>query len=308
MHRLASGNRVLSHPLTAYLVAAAIVGVIGWAGTVIPRPAPATGIRVQKVMLARAPAPMLKLNTHGEALQSSEQGVPATATSSSNDAPQIVREGRVSLYVTNVSDSVRALSALARAAGGDVFSLDFSNADRGSGGSAQMQVRVPSVRFNEAMERIGRIGTIRSRSESAEDVTGTITDSNARLRNLRQTEADIRSIMNRSGSVSQVLDAENQLSQVREQIETLESDIADMQHRVAYATISLDVQTEVTTAPVEPSPLSQLAQTWNNALHAVRQIAIGLAGIVLWTAAFLPFALAAAGVVWIGRRKRAAAR
>ncbi len=91
-------------------------------------------------------------------------------------------------------------------------------------------------------------------------MTGDITDSDARLRNLRQTEADIRRIMDRSGNISQIMDAENQLSRVREEIETLESDIKWMRGRVAYANIFVNLAAEATNPAVQPTAASQLTR------------------------------------------------
>jgi hypothetical protein len=168
-----------------------------------------------------------------------------------------------------------------------------------------MEIRVPASRFDAAMAGIARTGKLREQSTSAQDMTGDITDSAARLRNLRQTEADIRAIMNRSGSVSQVMDAETQLSSVREQIETLEAQLKSMLNQVAYATIDIDMQAEASTAPVQPTAQAQLASTWNAAIASLGQTTIGLVGALLWTLVFVPYLLAAATIAWFIYRRLA---
>jgi Flp pilus assembly protein TadB len=120
---------------------------------------------------------------------------------------------------------------------------------------------------------------------------------------LRSTEADIRRIMERSGSVSQVMDAELQLSQVREQIETLESQLKDMRTRVAYATIDIDLQAETSTAPVTPTAASQLASAWHTALASLAAFTVGILGFILWIVVFVPYLLAATLLVWLLARK-----
>jgi hypothetical protein len=223
-------------------------------------------------------------------------------------APQIARTGRVSLFVENVDAAVNALSRLARSQGGAVFSLDVSNGD---GSVAQpngrMQLRIPAGRFDAAMNGIAMAGKVRERSADAQDLSGDLTDSSARLRNLRRTEADIRRIMDRSGNVSQVMDAENQLSQVREQIETLESDLKSMRGRVAYATIDVSMQSEASAAPVQRTAAAQLASVWHDAVSAFGQTAIGIAAILMWLVVFAPYALAALLAGWIVFRLRTVA-
>jgi DNA repair ATPase RecN len=149
---------------------------------------------------------------------------------------------------------------------------------------------------------------MRHRVINAEDLTGDITDSAARLRNLRRTEADIRKIMDRSGSVSQVLEAENQLSQVREQIETLQAELKSMQGRVAFASIAVDLQAEVSRVPVQPTALSQLASAWHAAVSALSQTTIGLVAALMWLLVFAPYVLvisALAAFAYVRRRRYA---
>lgn len=220
-------------------------------------------------------------------------------------APQIARTGRVSLFVGNVDAAVSALQRLARSEGGAVFSLDVSNGD---GSIAQpngrMQLRVPAERFDAVMNGIAMAGKVRERSAGAEDLSSDITDSSARLRNLRRTEADIRRIMDRSGNVSQVMDAENQLSQVREQIETLESDLKSMRGRVAYATIDVSMQAEASALPVQRTAAAQLASVWHDAISAFGQTAIGIAAILMWLIVFAPYVLAVLFAAWLVFRLR----
>ena len=172
-----------------------------------------------------------------------------------------------------------------------------------------MEIRVPAARFDSTMSALMQTGTVRERSTSAEDLGGTITDSSARLRNLRRTEADIRVIMDRSGNVSQVMDAENQLSQVREQIETLESQLKDMHGRIAYATIDVDMQEEVKAVSVTPTASSQLVSAWHDAIASLGAVTVSLIAMALWLVVFIPYLLAVFAValllyVQIRRRLR----
>ncbi|HLI95844.1 MAG TPA: DUF4349 domain-containing protein [Candidatus Baltobacteraceae bacterium] len=299
-----------ANPLVYGVVATIIVLFVGGlaASHLTVRDGNAVSSMVEKVAVtedryAPAPQPKLEMNVpHGERVAS--QGSTSSAPSSSALAPLIARTAKVSLYVGNVDRTAAMLASIARRNDGDVFSSDISNGD---GSTAEpngtMEVRVPAQRFDAAMNAIARAGTVRERSTSAEDLTGDITDSDARLRNLRSTEADIRRIMARSGSVSQVMDAEMQLSQVREQIETLESDLKDMRTRVAYATIDIDLQAETASAPVSPTAASQIASAWHAALAALGGFTVGIIAFVLWVAVFVPYLLAAALVVWLLVRK-----
>ena len=290
---------LLGHPVVAVAASLAVVLTAGVAASKLT--AGGSTQQVEKVAVPKRimVQPMLKLNvpSDGEAGATATRGPDPEAPSLA--APQIARVGKVSLYTNSVEAAVSALSRLARRSGGDVFSLEVANEDAGAGASATMDIRIPENRFDSAMNALPRIGKIRERSVSAQDLTGDIDDSAARLRNLRQTEADIRKIMDRSGDVAQIMDAENQLSAVRGQIETLESDIASMRGRVAYSTISLDVQAEVAGAPVEPTVSAQVTGAWQAALHSVSQFTVGLVALGLWLLVFAPYAALAALALWL---------
>ncbi len=294
-------SQFVGRPLVASAVAAVIVlAVAAFAGIKLQQSQLQNGAAgtVEQVSLVKHIAvraqPNLQLNT--VAAVPAASAVPGSASAS---APQIARTGTVNLFVSNVDDAVASLTQLAHRQNGDVFSLQLNNADAVTKASATMDIRVPSDRFDRAMNAVGAVGKVRERTVGAQDLTSDITDSSARLRNLRQTEADIRKIMDRSGTISQVLDAENQLSQVREQVETLESQLKSMRTRVVYATISINVESEAASAPVEPTALSQLSNAWNAALHQAEQLTVGLIAALLWLLVFVPYFALAAAIVFV---------
>jgi hypothetical protein len=245
------------------------------------------------------------------ALKGTSQGAPLrlaapqlAGAKATRGAVQIARVGSISLFVPNVDKAIAAVSAIARAQTGDVLSLDdTAKNEQGGAPSADMELRVPDYRFEAAMHDLTRVGNPRARSISAEDLTTQIVDSAARLRNLRRTEADIAKIMDRSGSVSQILEAESQLSSVREQIETLDAQLKDMRNRVSYSTISVSLAADVAGVPAESSASAQLVSEWHAALHAVSQFTIGLISIVVWAAAFIPYLLLVALCWWLVRKR-----
>ena len=292
-------SQSISNPLVLIALATLIVVGLGAIGSlVMPKNETAYSTQAPERVIA-----MKKMPVFAHAL--SQSGVSfapapiasAAPASGSRNAPQIARTGTVSLFAGSVSSAVGAVTRLAHMQRGDVFSLEVDDEDA-TNASAQMEIRVPADRFERTMTAIGGIGKVRQRSVSGQDLTSDITDSSARLRNLRRTEADIRMIMDRSGSVGQVLDAENQLSQVREQIETLQSDIASMRNQVAYSSITVSIQAEASSAAVEPTAASQLATAWHAAVHALSQTTLGLLGALLWLAVFLPYVLVAGVIGW----------
>jgi hypothetical protein len=259
---------------------------------------------VEYVSVRSVPQPhdiALKGTSHGAPMRLAE---PRAGAKVARNAVQIARVGSISLFVPNVDKAITAVSAIARVQTGDVLSLDdTAKNEQGGAPSADMELRVPDYRFEATMRDLTRVGNPRARSISAEDLTTQIVDSAARLRNLRRTEADIAKIMDRSGSVGQILEAESQLSSVREQIETLDAELKDMRNRVSYSTISVSLAAEVAGVPAESSASAQLVSEWHAALHAVSQFTIGLISVLVWATAFVPYLLLTALCWWLVKRR-----
>jgi len=207
--------------------------------------------------------------------------------------PQLIRTASMSLLVPDVERAVGQLTSLAQLQFGDVVSLDDETPSQpGVRHSAQVQLSVPADRFDETMASLAKIGAAQSRAISAENVSDQIVDAQARLRNLRHTEADMLRILDRSGKIPDVLDVTQQIAQVREQIEQLDAQLQSMQHRVAYSTISVSIEDEKPVASVEPSFGTQLGDAWQAALRSLRNVSLKLASVLLVLVAFAPYWLA----------------
>lgn len=217
--------------------------------------------------------------------------------------PLIARTAAIGMLAGNVDQVIEQVDRLARASNGVVFSLETQNDNApDSNASADMSIRVPASRFDETIAALARFGSVTSRSVKAEDLTGDITDSGARLTNLRRTEADIRAIMDRSGSVSDIMDAENKLSDIREQIETIESDLKSMNGRVAYSSIDVHLAAETQNKPADPSIANQLGNAFGSASHALVQSVVSIATKAIWLLVFYaPYPLLVAAIAWFVR-------
>jgi hypothetical protein len=235
-----------------------------------------------------------------------------TATRHANvQRRQIARTATLSLIATDVDRTVAALTALVHQVDGDVVKLDNERpADATDQHTADATIVVPADRFESTLARIAKLGGVRSQKVSAENVGDQIVDDQARLRNLRRTEADILRIMDRSGKIGEVLAVENQLSTVREQIEKLDAESQALGARVAMSTIEIHLEDEARTSVAEPNAGSQLSNAWQAAWHDSRDAALALAGRLFLLIAFAPYwlpllAIGALIVIQVRRRVRA---
>lgn len=215
---------------------------------------------------------------------------------------QIARSANVTLLVSDVDRAEQRIEILASERKGDLLSANEQFASAGDASGASMQARVPADSFFDFLSALNGLGTVRDRSITADDKTAEIVDGTARLRNLRSTEADIRAIMNRSGSVSDVLEAENQLSTVREQIETLQAELASAKGQVSFSTVSITLIALAPPRNTTPAAAYQLTDTFHMAVQAFAQFLTALAAMLIWLVVFSPVLGVALVAVWLARR------
>lgn len=225
-------------------------------------------------------------------------------------APQIAQAGSLTVAVDDVNRAREAAMRIVRDASGFVSSMRASS-DPSRPARADMSLRVPAASFGSTLAALATLGTVTQRSMQGEDLRGPMTDTGARLRNLRHTEHDILKIMDRSGNVDQIMNVENRLSDVRGQIETLESELKDMHGRVTYATIDVRLVARAANALPEDSAFVRIADSAHAALHALASASVAIVAGVIWLAVFMPLvavASAVAYVSWLRLRKYAVRR
>lgn len=223
------------------------------------------------------------------------------------DADAVARTADMSIIVPDVERAVARVSATARADGGIVLSLDDETPTQpGARRSARIEIGVPDLRFEPALDALGRIGGVQSRSVGAQDVASQIVDGQARLRNLRSTEHDLLKIMARAGTIADVLAVESQVSTTREQIERLDADVQALKHEVAMSTISVDLEGEMPAPAAALGMRAQLASTWAAAVDSMKAFTLAIVGALLWLIAYGPYVLgvALAGGIVAATRKR----
>jgi Domain of unknown function (DUF4349) len=218
---------------------------------------------------------------------------------------QLVRTATISLRVSDVAQSLHAVSHITTTQMGDVISLNDETPDSSSDPHiATITIRIPVTRFDDTLEQLRKLGKLESQSVAASDVSDQIIDGTARLRNLRRTEQDILNIMDRLGNIEQVLDVTQQLGAVRDQIERLSAQLQNVKNQVAYSTI--DITLHQPAAVVAPSQLQILKDAWKAAAAAVRDFTLSLLGVGIWLVAFSPYLvlMALAGLLGYRRLRR----
>ena len=221
--------------------------------------------------------------------------------------PQLIKKAELSVVVKSIDATTKSVTNIVEKQQGDI--LGFQNQkppDSSVRQTASVEIRVPQERLETTLDTLAKLGTVENRALTAEDVTEQLVDSEARLRNLRKSEEMVLKIMERSGSVGDVLKASQELSNIRESIERIDAQLKSLRNQVAYSTISLTLEAAVSAQQTpEPSLGLRVQETWGKATHSVGELTLGLFGLGIWLLAYSPyFLLIAAAVYGFNRFKK----
>jgi hypothetical protein len=238
------------------------------------------------------------------------QALAAPAPASAPAERKIIRTSSMEMVVQHPADVADQIAALAERLGGYLVSSDGGGQNSTAG---TLTIRVPSARFEEARVAIRKLGVrIESEKVQADDVTRQYVDQEASLRNLKAEESQYLAILRQAGTVKDMLNVTEKLSEVRGQIEQQQAEFNALSRQVETVALSVSLRTEVE-APVSWlnwRPGYQLKLALHDGLESLANYATVMIGILF----YLPVTLLWLGTIvvaivigwrtvsWVGRR------
>jgi hypothetical protein len=228
----------------------------------------------------------------------------------------VIFTATLSLRATDIQATVAKATLLAQAAGGYVSGEHASmTQSRHKRAMISIQFKVPAADYQSTLGALSALGTKRSETQQARDVTGTVADVNSRVASAEAAIAQLRKLLSHAGTVSGLLTVQEQINQEEASLEALQSQQRALARETSYATISMTV--------TGPPPAGSHRQTHQGVAGFFGGLAAGwralrmtVAALLTLAGAVLPFAiplgLAAWAAVatrrWLGRRRSASAR
>jgi hypothetical protein len=183
---------------------------------------------------------LVAMTAGGGSRQAATEGARVTPVSVGTDAAPLlvytavigmeVEEARMTATIDDIVES-------AVAAGGYLA----GRSDR------SVSVRVPSRAFRAGLAAIEQLGHITSRSVTADDVSAEFHDLEVRLVNLRALRARFEQLLERAGSLEEILRVETELERLAREIDGMEGRIRFLRSRIAFSILTVNL-----TAPPPP--------------------------------------------------------
>ena len=240
-------------------------------------------VQAQQPAASLAPA-TVQPQAAGNALPPGDGSGPAPAAP--RDDLKIVYTGSLDLIVDDLDGALAKGRAAILATGGYIGASDERR--DGDHDAAVITYRIPAARWEDALGSLrGLASKVVGEQTQATEVGGQIVDLEARLRNLRASEQVLVGIAEGTGKVTDLLEVQTRISDVRGQIEQLDGQRQALEDQVAYGTL-------VTTFGTEVVQVEEAKAGWNPATDVDGALATLIGGLQTLTSGAIWF-----GIVWL---------
>lgn len=155
----------------------------------------------------------------------------------SNQGRLISYTAEISLKVprNEVKNTVDKILSIVDVYGGYVSSMNVEE------NTAYLVSKIPQENLFNFLDNVSKIGEVENMDISGTDLTDKIIDLRARIRNAEAIEARLLELLDKAGSISEILEVMKELSKVREEIETMKARLNNLESSTTYSTISIKI-------------------------------------------------------------------
>lgn len=193
----------------------------------------------------------------------SESAPPLSTISSANPNPspaevnrKIIRNAELGIETDTPENGLRKIAAIAESKGGFIVTSEV----RQQGGDTSVEskivtvvARIPSAQFQTTVEEIRKIGSrVLQEKQTGLDVTEEYIDLEARIRTKQVLEAQFLEIMKQARTVTEALEVQKQIAEVRTEIERLEGRRRFLENQSSLSTITVTLQQPVSIVSASP--------------------------------------------------------
>ena len=162
--------------------------------------------------------------------------------------------------------------------------------------NASLTLRVPADKLPELIATVEEAGNVVSSSRSTEDVTLQYVDTESRITALKTEQARLLELMEQAETMSDLLEIESRLTEVRGDLERYTSQLKVLSNQVDYATVSLSLSEVQEYTPVAEKTrwekitegfVGSIRGVWNLILDVLSFLIIALPylavlGLLIW--------------------------
>lgn len=196
----------------------------------------------------------------------------------------------ISAETEDLDTALEAVNAQISGMAGYIEDQNFNNGSISSSRrsrSVSMTVRIPAENVDAFVQQISGVTNVVSSSKNVQDITLVYTDTESRITALKAEESRLLELMAKAENMSDLLEIEERLTEVRYRLEGYTSQLRRYDNQVDYATVDLYINQVQKYTPV--ARLGFWARTVNGFRNSLEDLGDTIVGIIEWLIVDIPY-------------------
>ncbi|HRY22457.1 MAG TPA: DUF4349 domain-containing protein [Candidatus Dojkabacteria bacterium] len=209
-----------------------------------------------------------------------------TATDFDLEDRSLIKTGNISLAVEDIDATLDQIDSIENKY--DAMKISLDDYGKGINRGVSVTIKVVEDQFEELYADLKEIeGEYENSSITISDVTETVTDLEARLRNYRSVESQYLSILESAEDVEDTLAVYKELNQIRLDIERVETQLKNLENQTDYSYIYIQISQSSVGAELEDEDWKP-AGVFKEAARALVNFAKSIGNLLIWVVVFSP--------------------
>ena len=161
---------------------------------------------------------------------------------------------------------------------------------------ASIIARIPSDKLDSFVTSVEEAGNVVNKSETTEDITLKYSDIESRKKSLTVEQDRIWALLEKADTLESVIVLEQRLSEIRYELESMESQLKLYDNQVDYSTVTLSISEVIEYTPTAPVTVGQrINRGFSGTVNAVSDFLVGLLVLLIsLSPVWVPIAVIAA--------------
>lgn len=230
---------------------------------------------------------------------------PARTSDETSPAPverKLIRNVSMNLETREFDALTKSISDAVTFFGGYIEQADVSGnslywSDERSSRCSNLTARIPENKLDAFLTEVSGQGNVTYKNESVQDVTLQYTDITSRKKTLQMEQDRLWELLEKAESIDAVIALEARLSEVRYQLESIESQLRTLDNQIVYSTVYLSIQEVQVLTSTDPDTIPVRIQ--KGLSRSFNTLKISSVDFLVWFISSLPILAVFAVLVFI---------
>ena len=230
---------------------------------------------------------------------------PARTSDETSPAPverKLIRNVSMNLETREFDALTKSISDAATFFGGYIEQADVSGnslywSGERSSRYSNITARIPENKLDAFLTDVSGQGNVTYKNESVQDVTLQYTDITSRKKTLQMEQDRLWELLEKAESIDAVIALEARLSEVRYQLESIESQLRTLDNQIVYSTVYLSIQEVQVLTSTDPDTIPVRIQ--KGLSRSFNTLKISSVDFLVWFISSLPILAVFAVLVFI---------